>query len=311
VLDSLNFVDVTGSARLDGIATVAAGYRFTEGFGIGVRASYYAVSFEAVAKPSEGGPAIFDISGTATGMTAGLGLRWDIVPGRLSLGAASDVVSVTQMKTTTKVVLQGETTDDGSGKPAYVNPLDNVLFGAQFATSPRFRLLTDLKYTRAKAGEEDFSVVDLKTKKKDVHDTLSVKSGAIIGVGDSTSLLAGFAYEPASLGPGSRSDDDSDGLIGFGTKDVIMIMLDAPYIGEDLTPYWLAAAGMQWGFSPTASRTSRGKGQPPRTTYYNAWTVGTGIVYKRASLGIDADGEQPGAYLKTSVSVPLQIIYKF
>ena len=38
-----------------------------------------------------------------------------------------------------------------------------------------------------------------------------------------------------------------------------------------------------------------------------AYTVSLGLVFRRASLGIDENGEQPGSYLQTKYMVPFTV----
>jgi len=81
--------------------------------------------------------------------------------------------------------------------------------------------------------------------------------------------------------------------------DLIMV-----YTGfVPLTPYWQVGGGVRIGFMPAAS----GHGE----RHYYKMLLEVGLVYRQASLGIDADGEQPGAYLDKETSLPVGIVYKF
>jgi hypothetical protein len=220
------------------------------------------------------------------------------VPGRLAVGAAfgldnmhSDRLAIeSPLLDAAPTAGEAAPEDDGS-ETSLVNPLNSILVGAQLVAG-RMRLLGDVQYTRANKDQEAFSIVEFKKKRKDVYDTLAVRTGAIFAMTDTGDALVGFRYEPASLGPGSRSGGDGDGAIGFGTQDVVMMFAGF----ETLTPYWQLGLGARLSFG--------------RHKTYNAWSVASGLVYRRASLGIDENGEQPGAYLLEKTFVPVTVTYK-
>jgi hypothetical protein len=309
VMKTQNFVDITGAATVTGFASMMAGFRFTNTFGVGVGGSYGGADIEAKMTPSEGGPALVTITGSASVANATAGARWDMIPGRISIGAAFGLINVTNLdlKIESPLMQEGEGASGvGESKPiAVANPLDSVLAGVQVALTPSFRILADVQFNRAPQDSEGFSIVELRQKKRDVHDVLAARAAAIIGITPSGSVLLGYKNQPASVGPGTPGED---GLNGFGTIDVIQTFI--PMIGEELKPYWQVSGGAQFGYLPHIDRRSGKKGEGKPKGYY-ALTFATGLLYRRASLGIDENGELPGAYLRTTTAVPVQITYKF
>jgi hypothetical protein len=337
VLDTLNYVDLAGKGTLDGAGQLVVGYRFTDRFGFGMKASFQSVTFDATLTPSEGGDPLVTIHGEQTSLDVTTGLRYDAVPGRFAVGTAFGLINSSKNKMDVESSLMSATGegDEGGGggeggqggtAATVANPLNSFLVGIQAGLGSKIRLLADAKYTRANKSEVAFSLVDLKEKPKDVHDTLGARFGAILGITSGANGLVGFRYEPASLGAGSRGDD---GLVGFGTTELVQVFAGL----GDMTPFWEAALGMQWGFSPKAGereggeregRRGRGekgekgekgerergdRGRRPPQGYYE-WTVSLGVAYRRASLGIDENGELPGAYLYKKTFIPLTVVYK-
>jgi hypothetical protein len=134
-----------------------------------------------------------------------------------------------------------------------------------------------------------------------VYSTLAVRTGASVNIVEGSNLLAGFRYEPASLGPGSREDG---GKSGYGTLELVKLFAGM----DDLRPYWEAALGLERSFG---KKRGAGRSKSPAAASFHPWTARLGLTYRRASLGIDEDGELPGAYLHTKVTIPAQLTYMF
>jgi hypothetical protein len=307
VLDQLNFVDIKGAGRLGGAAEAVVGYRFNDVFGVGVHGSFQKVTFNAELLPSEGGDAVASLTGSQTTTELVAGVRWDVVPRRFVLGAAAGVVRQTAEKLDVESpLLDAGGGDTGMGQTgssgAVVNPLDSFLVGMQLGLGDRLRLYTDLEYKRAASGGKSISLVDLKEKERDLYSTLAVRVGVSAALLETSRVHAGFRYEPASLGPGSR---DEDGRGGFGSVELVKLFAGL----EELRPYWEIALGVDRSFGKRKGR-RHGKRVEKAAAYY-PWNAGIGLAYRRASLGIDEDGELPGAYLQTKVSVPAIVTYSF
>ncbi len=305
VLGQQSYVDLDAVGSPDVIGQVILGFKFTDRFGLGLNLGVQAISFEATLTPSEGGNALATVKGSTSDINSTLGARYDVSPGRLSLGIAFGLVSMKKqsMQIDSPLLSGGDSAakeDDGDTQS--VVPLNQIIFGFQASLGARLRILSDFYYTRVDKNSETFSLVALKKKKRDVHDTLAVRAGIIAGLTDSANALLGFRYEPASLGAGTQGDD---GLGGFGTIEVVQIFTGL----TPMVPFWQISAGLQSGFSPKMLPKAKRDKDEPRGYYQ--WIVGTGIVYRRASLGIDENGELPGAYLYKKTSIPVSITYKF
>ncbi len=309
VLGAQNFVDIIGKGSLGGMARVVAGYRLTDNFGAGLTFSFRAVNFEGELIPSEGGPALASIVLSTTDIAIGTGLRWDVVPGKFAVGTAVSLAKInnTDVKLDSPLLgaAGGGEEPAAAGPKATTTPLNSILVGLQYVVNPKVRLLLDVQYDRADTEATGQSFVDFKTKRKDVYDTVSPRVGAILAVINSGNLLVGGRYDPASTGPGSVGDEDPS--VGYGTMDLIMI-----FMGQGaLTPGWQVGGGVQMGFAPKLdSGGGAGKNKKPRKAFYQ-WTLGAGFTYRYASLGVDTDGELPGAYQQKSYGVPVSVTYRF
>lgn len=309
VLNTQSYVDIKGAAKINGYVSGLAGLRIGR-WGGGVSANYGSVDVDVKVTPTEGGDPLVTVVGSASVANLAAGVRYELVRNRLSIGAAFGLISMQNFALEYDSPLLDETSGGGDGvsKVQVANPFDSILLGTQALVTPGFRLLLDLKWKRAAKNQEQFSLVELRQKQRDVYDVLAVRAGAVLRIMDGADALLGGQYHPSAIGPGRLSNDNDEGLAGFGTMDVVQTFL--PLIGQDLQPYWLISAGLQIGFSPQIERVAL-RGKRSSTRRYDAWTIATGLVYKRASLGIDENGEQPGAYLRTTATIPLQITYKF
>ena len=316
ILGTQNYVDLKVSAKVEGLASGAFGVRLSERLGVGVGANYQAIKFKANLVPSAGGPSLADADGRLSQTTLIVGARMIAIPGILQFGVAASLATLQSQSIDVSSPLIGDgdalspSKSDGS-KARGLNPLSSILAGTQLSIGARVRLLADMRYTKADKDQTGFSLIALKPLPQDLHDTLSVRSGALVRVLPNTNLLLGFRYEPASLGPGNRG---SEPLVGFGTINLVQIIAGL----TPLTPYTMVAAGVQMGLitkQPGRLPQSSKLEKSPQTTHlgapYYQLMVEWGIAYTYASLGIDSTGELPGAYLYRKVSFPLGLIYRF
>lgn len=304
VLGAQNFVDIEGKGSLGGAARGIAGYRLTDNFGIGVSVSFLSVNFEGDLLAD--GNSLAHIKLATTDIVLNSGIRWDVVPGKFAVGVAVGVAKITNTDLVLDSPLLGAAGGDGadteSAPKTSTVPLNSVLVGVQYVVNPKIRILADVQYDRVDKEATGQSIVDFKTKRKDVYDTVSPRFGAILSVIDRGNILVGGRYDPASVGAGSRSAEDPS--LGFGTIDLVMI-----FMGQgSLTPGYQIGGGMQMGFSPKSDTNAKGK--KTGRAYY-AWTVGAGFTYRYASLGIDEEGELPGAYQQKTYGIPASVTYRF
>lgn len=309
LLGTLSYVDLLARGRLNGMGQILVGYRVSPSLGVGISASYQSVGFTAELVPSEGGEKLADLTGDITTVNSTFGVRYEITP-VLAVGLSFGLFSQNNQDINVDSLLLSKADagagSQGSGGGSVTNPADSFLLGGSAAPSATLRLMTDVKYTRANPNSESYSLVDLKNKRRDVHDTLAVRTGAIIGVAPQYSGLLGFRYEPASVGPGSQGED---GTAGFGTIDLVSI-----FAGFDtLKPYTQYSIGFRMKHGWVSERAERSKrksksAKPPQG--YHAWETSFGLVYRLASLGVDENGELPGAYLQKKIFVPVTVVRK-
>jgi hypothetical protein len=302
ILDQTNLVDISIAAQSRGGFGLIGGFKMFDRLSIGAKASYRSLSINAAVKPTGEQQAIANLllDETTFGVTAGV--RFDLVPRAISIGVASEVFSSTQRSTSVSSFLSAGDDAGGNAQSSVGEPLSKIIAGVEFEYK-RFRLLADINYDRAPKGTTEFSLVDFKEKPKDVYDTLSLRTGAMLGLTDDTRILAGFRYEPANIGPGGRGDGS---LAGFGPFDSIQI-----YAGQaSLLPYWQVGGGLEQRFGANRTVVVGPKGKKYVRVFY-PWYVSGGIAYRKAALGVDETGEYPGAYLQKGILFPLSVKYRF
>ena len=313
LLGTLNYVDLLAKGGLKGAGQALVGYRISNSLGIGFNANYQSVGFTAELIPSDGGSSLADITGSFTTITTNLGFRYEI-SSKLAVGLSFGLFSQknTDLKIDSPLLDQGgggaaPGGGSGSGGGSITSPADNFLVGIEASLSPQSRFLLDLQYARANKGEETFSLVDLTNKKRDVYDTLAVRAGMSLGLTPTNSALVGYRYEPSNLGPGSPGPE---GTAGFGTIDLVTMFAGF----ETLRPYSQYSVGLKmlagW-VAERAERSPKKRAAEVKEKGFHAWEVSFGLVYRLASLGIDENGELPGAYLQKKVFIPVTVLRKF
>src|SRR5690606_28524377 len=92
LLGTLNYVDIAAKAQLQGFAQLILGYRLTSSLSLGIKADFLAVGVEATLAPSDTGVTLADILIDQSNFSLNTGIRFDVVPGRLAIGFASDLI---------------------------------------------------------------------------------------------------------------------------------------------------------------------------------------------------------------------------
>ena len=190
-----------------------------------------------------------------------------------------------------------------------------------------------MDYKAADPTAKEFSMVDFKEKPVDGYARLDFRMAGEWAVSRTASMVGGFALENSSKGAGSRSSGDDPGKGGFASTDVIQI-----YTGQaSLAPAQSFMGGMKLYFLNEAKKESKkeeleAKGKVRQRNLDKSggdkandksndksndrsratgWIVGFGIGYRNASLGIDDNGELPGAYQQTRIYIPIEITRRF
>jgi len=307
ILGAQNFIDLSVNAKVNGVGGGTFGYRINERLGIGLGATYQAATFKAKMTSSSDNSLLADVDGSGSQTSVIVGVRAVVVPGVLQVGVATDVMSQQKVSLNVKSpLLDGTGVDGGLGNAGDAfsgsKSFSSILLGAQLGVGHRVRILTDLRHNRVDKSQTGFSLVSLKQSKQDLYDTTSVSAGAIISAMPRLNLLMGIHAEPSNIGPGQRGDNP---LIGFGTINLVQIIAGL----TPLTPYTMVATGIQLGLIQKAVR--RTSPAHSREKGYYQLVVEAGLTYTYSSLGIDSNGELPGAYLYRKIGIPLGFIYRF
>jgi hypothetical protein len=296
-------IDINAEAKVNFGLGGLLSYRVSKNFAVGIAAAHRSLGINVGIGESGKYVELASVKIDLSQSDLRAGMRYESPSRRFAFGLASLFFQNTTTKTAISSTLVES--DGGSSATTKSSPmfLKEVLTGVAFSFR-KVTIYSDLLYTRADPSEKVFSVIDLAEKSKDNYDTVAVRSGVDLKLNTAGKLAAGFAYVPADTGPGSVG---SDGKAGFGLMDVIMVSAGF----QDLKPYTVFVAGIRKGFGWTKSVRRRGKGKKPKVSYYPKWIGGLGIGYQKASLGVDAEGEQPGAYSQTKIFIPAQISRQF
>jgi hypothetical protein len=322
ILGQVNYVDLVVKAKPKGGLGGLVGYELSDNFAVGVKAGFRSIGAEVDARSSDSGASIATILIDDFSLDVEAGFTWTVIPDKFTVGASTGVFSMRQSEQAVSSPLlgaaggaAGEGAGEGGSKSSAGVPLSGVLIGTEFQFSPLSRLWLDLDWKRA-APSKAFSLVELREKDKDVYDTLSVRVGTALDVlPNGGSLLAGFRYEPSPIGPGGTGEGSRT---GFGSLDTAQI-----FAGQgELRPSWSLAGGARFGFGrPLRSlddkerarvRRSRKSGPSGQAAAnLTTYTLGAGLAWQSASLGIDEAGELPGAFTQTRLSVPVEFSWRF
>ena len=312
VLKSRNSVDLAMRGKLDFMGAGTIGFRFNDKLGVGVGGEIRSATFEADITESSSGADLGSIKGKASSFDGMFGIRFDPKPGQFAIGVAATVFSIQQqMVNVNTAIIQNENGGIGGLDLKSTVPLNRILIGAQVGLG-RLRLLGDVRFNRFDKESKAFSLVDFKEKKREIYDTVATAVGMVLNVTKTTNVLAGFKYEPTPIGAGSRSTSEEEGLSGFSTIDLAPELIGVSQVTPFYPgiPFWQFATGLQVSLDRQTVANKDDVGGKETTSFYR-YTLGAGFGYRQASLGIDEDGEQPGAFLIKRMFIPVLAIMRF
>lgn len=292
-LDQLMFLNVKTKAQVRFGIGGAVAYRATERLGFGLSGGYRSISLHSSLRDIEDGDEIAALRSDLKMMNATIGVRYVAIPGRLAIGLSTIALSVMELKNSFEggfADLAGDAGSSGATPGANTQFGKTFLAGIHYLATARLSLRSDIQYTAANPDERRFSIVDFEEQPLDSYDTLAFRLGAKFSLSDRGVMNMGYVYEPAAVGSGERGKGSTT---GFGTIDYVPIFVGL----DDLKPYHRVV----WGIAQSFER-KRG---------YDRWTVAGGLAYQIASLGIDADGELPGAYRQRKILFPVQVTYRY
>ena len=284
ILNSINFVNMEVDAKINGSARGLIAYKFSRNLALGLSADYLATDVTSVIKDFETNEDVASIKVNSVAANLRTGIRYRLSKS-LILGASSRIYSYSKRKVETSVSVAG------GSQPASIDqttdPLKSVLLGLTYRTKRR-SLFLDLAYDRADKTES-FSLVDLARKERDSHDPLAVRLGGLLKMNPRFGLLFGGRYEPSGIGSGSPG---ANGKGGFSSMELLQLFAGS----QELKPYWELGGGIETHFA--------------KEKKFYSYTLRIGVTYSDASLGVDSNGELPGAYKQTKLQIPLSIKYR-
>lgn len=306
VLGQESKIDLSGKGQLDGLFSGAVGYSFSPLFSIGASFSYLAFSGNFSVTESTSVEPLIEGAISAQNMTASIGIKSK--PGRkFSVGLV--VTAITQSTLNLNITggslnniqLDSAGGNQGGASPApqlggeqsnnsFANP---IRLGLAFRASSKITVLADVDYKR-KSEQKQFSFVDLAEKPVDNYDVISVFSGVQIDLPSRRNIFVGYRNQPSEIGPGSQG---VDGTVGFGFANLLNNLGGPP-----ATPVWAISAGYRQEFGKKLTRKRNSKKQ---------MFGEVGFIYQEVSIGIDENGEQPGAYLVRDIRIPFKFGYRF
>jgi len=331
ILNSTQQIDIDAAVKVHGGLGGVIGYRFSDYVSLGVKANYRSVTIDANVVPEGGGdPLAVQHQDTTTFNVLG-GILLEPIPGRLRIGLSTLVLGSNSSSTSVEsafVAQKNPGADDGRGQSAATasGTFSQFIAGGALLRSPRRFVAADIDYKAASnAGTKEFSMVDFKEKPVDSYARVDFHLTGEWSISRTASVVGGYALENASKGPGSRSSVNDAGKAGFGSGDVIQI-----YTGQaSLVPAYSFMGGIKLYMlnEPRRERADldakkdgkmdfKKKNHPaipvtPANEEPTGWILGAGIGYRKASLGIDKDGELPGAYQQTRIYLPIEITRRF
>lgn len=315
VLNQVNLVDLKINASVKYGFSFFGGYILNDRLSLGLGAAGRKI--EVKAQGSTEGGKIFDGKFVMAMTTVTAGVNYVLVPDRIRLGVSSSVFSSNSFSSSIETPLVSGGADAGIKDSTQTS---NQIFGdfsvgIEFTANRLLVIYSDLIWKRADKSQKEFSVVDLKTKQKDIHDTVSYFGGLKYKGLPQQYALVTYSYEPAAVGAGGKGES---GLSGFGMKETVLL-----YSGfGDLVPAWSLGAALQFGDGLETIDSIRGDSRPQKKTkekirqdsrqdIWDRLTLTAGVRYRRASLGVDLDGELPAAYSQTKLQFPVSVQMSF
>jgi len=327
LLGQVNKVNLAVEAISRGGLGGLVGYTVSDRFSIGLKAGFRAYGANIVVTPSEGGAALATIKLVESTFNMEAGFSWEVIEDKVDVGAVAGLFAMKSTKQSIDSPLLGAA-GEGAGGPGAGGasssagvPLSGILFGTALRFGENARVYLDIDWRRNPPSKE-FSLVEFREKDRDLYDTVAVRTGIALSVlPNGGALLGGFRYEPSPIGAGGRGADSKS---GFGAREVIEMSTG---LGE-LQPYWMIAGGARWNFGKSlrvessdakgsdkagreGTRSSGRKGERRRGPTVTQYSLGGGVAWQKASLGIDENGELPGAFTQTRLSLPIEFSWRF
>jgi hypothetical protein len=291
ILDQLATFDVKTTVNIRGAIGGAISYRLHPRIGFGLSAGYRSASLDNNLRVQGETSDLATLTASVELVSVTAGVRFVAVPGRLALGIASMVFSSQSLKNSIKgdiVNAAGDIIEPTVSETT--QSFKTLLVGSHLVITRNVSLRLDLLYTRANQNEQRFSLVDLENQYVESYDSVGLRVGTKIWTDQGNVVAFGYTYEPSSIGSGQRGPETET---GFGIQDYVLVLAGI----DELKPYHriVGAVGRSFGFEKGIAH----------------WNAMVGFAYQVATLGIDENGEQPGAFTQQKYFFPVQITYRF
>jgi hypothetical protein len=291
ILDNLTTFDVKTTVNIRGAIGGAVSLRLGSRFGMGLSGNYRSAALENNLRVRGESADLATLSASVDLASVTVGMRFIAIPDRLALGLSTVAFASQKLENS----IEGDIVNAAGNivPPTALETtqiLKSVLVGSHLIINPYVSVRLDFLYSRANPDEQRFSLVDLENQPLESYDSVSVRVGTKIWTSYSNVFSLGYTYEPASVGSGQRGPGTET---GFGIQDYVLVLAGI----DELKPYHrvVAGGGKSFGFEKGIAH----------------WNAMVGIAYQIATLGIDEEGEQPGAFAQQKFFFPGQLTYRF
>ena len=318
IFNQVNRVNLDAKVSVLPGAHMFVGYEASRYFAVGAAVNFGGIKLDADAT-TLAGDQLADISMMTSATTLQIGVHAQTESRKVRLGLLADLLTQTTSKTSVELAIApsgaGPEGGQGGGSGSTSEILKKIRAGASLSAIEKFSVGVDFEVTRNDQDKEEFSLVEFRKKPKDLYSKTDVLITTETKPSPFETLRIFGKYEPSDVGPGGRGEGSK---AGFSVVDGAQV-----YAGvKTLLPAW--SVGIVWAQenavlepfaqkskSKTTSARSKAKTEQSSSeedSSFNErlnWSVG--VTYRRASLGIDELGEQPGAYSQTKLTIPFSI----
>jgi hypothetical protein len=282
-----------------------AAMRLSDKVALGLLVKYQNTAFDVLVK-DDSDQDVIDFTGSAGLVQVKLGGRLSISP-KLKVYAATTVFDSSSQQFDFDLQLGSNAAADTSPQTDAAEPtiFKDATLGAQMKLKKGISVFLEAAYEAAIAAPR-FSLTDLAEQEVDSGPVVAVRGGASMKLSPSLALLGGGAFHPSGVGPGKAGEAPT----GYGIFDFSIPALT----GEKVKPFWQAGAGVALKFGKKTRYLRQKSGRKrsrtiKRSTYRGEVSIGAAL--RKTSVGLDNDAEQPAAYEKTDILIPIGVRWKF
>ncbi len=272
---------------------------------LGLMLKYQNTKFDVIVR-DETDQDVINFTGSAGLVQVKLGGSIKVSP-KLRVFAASTVFDGSSQNFEFDLELGSNTPADSSPATDTGDPtiFKDATLGVQFKLNPKTIFFLEGTY-EAPIKNPRFSLVDLAEEEVDAGPVFAVRGGGAMKVSSKLLVMGGGAFHPSGVGPGVAGESPT----GYGIFDFSIPAIT----GEKVKPFWQVGAGVELKVGKKTQyyrKKSRGKkSRTVKKTRYRG-SVSIGAAFRKTSVGIEAEGEQPAAYEKTDLLIPIGFKWRF